>query len=688
MGYPEAVYTINEVLKGVSNMGADQTGIPPLRPIVDLVPGQQKVTAHINLSDTIVENQKLCAVKGVMVRIKTGSQLTDKTDGTLVGMYDGKTHEITIPNLENGIWYCIGVWSYSDHNVYNLDQPFIQMTQPGADIVYGFHQDFTDSNPDTCISYIGANAQYTPMYTRTKDRYVHVYAHSNTTTMSDVYASTANTKPFTYGSWKNWPWLRKVKPFLVGIADAHTKGSISVKHRLDPNNMYLDADTKERVPILSEDKYPISRNGVFSWIPRIYVKETYDSDGNGRTVMFSETKSSSSTTDFVCRGFVNRNGTELKGVWLGTNYSSFDYFPKPFEEKPTSSLQNVITYAEPIASNPRYMNQNQTIPTYGDRNFRGFYFGGAFANLIRDILYMLYKTTDIQKASGYGCSGMPKAFGNNTFYTYYNYSDGVLLKPSGGKAKIIDVQDFHNIDTVWSLYGGFYGQDSVYTTGYNYNSSGGYPYICYGFGKLFFSLALGSYLASLIDPEFKYLNGTLYRASNHIYNPNTAAYLQTTYTTGNATSSNFPIKMRLVNNEVGSLPDPDSGGGSTSTGLADRLSVKVKSDITTSGYTMTTDADNERVCYIYCDTSIAVSNPGVDGPSTISKRFFYKTLKKSSDNSDYSLYDALVICGSDTSTTGCYNSSILMLLPDPNTTPYDDYDTDVWDVDPDPFAVA
>lgn len=438
MGYAEAQYTVDEVINALQQMGANESGIPPIKPWVTVVPAQQSVKVYFKVQNTDIEDQRVCTVKGVMIRKKLGSPITSISDGDLVGIYEDEeawAHEntpVTITGLENGVWVWIGVWTFSDHNVYNLDMSNVRQVQPGVDIIYGFHQDFTDLNPETSITYIGANTGFTPMHTI---EYKTATVGSTTKVVPDPN--------YTYGSWKTWSWLNAIQPFFVN-AETHPLSSdpqnmkayahvrMTKANRLRADNYTIDADTGKIVPEVSQARLSGEYNGfstfMYVWIPRLYVKEVYASDGNSRDVYFSETKLTSSTSDFVLRGFKDPSGNIVKGFWLGMgcfsttstiytkgtlsmptqpdstsygprfgndwditwlfgNYASdYQFYRAKYGEEVLDMSKNTVAYKE------------QTTPTLGYTDIAVY--GGVWHFLIRDILYMLYRSTNILAHTG------------------------------------------------------------------------------------------------------------------------------------------------------------------------------------------------------------------------------------------------------------------------------------------------
>lgn len=762
MGYAEAQYTADEVINAMKQMGANESGIPPVKPWVTVVPADQSVKIYWRVKNTDIEKQRVCTVKGVMIRKKLGSPITGLDDGELVGIYEDAeawAHEdnpITITNLQNGVWIWVAVWAFSDHNVYNLDMSNVFQVQPGVDLIYGFHQDFTDLNPQTSITYIGANAQFTPMYTRAGRNGITSWSapiNLGGVELPHTYSTPELRSEFTMGSWKQWSWLNKNQPFFLirkteqtssssGGVTAYTyKYTVQKYARLEASNYNVDADTKQLLDLsnIPDGFYPM---GYFAWIPLIYMKEVYDADGNGRTVYFSETKNTSATSDFVAVGFKNKKGQQLKGLWLAMNYQSIEnqgtasntkyygfsnpeyctiaYPPEIGKYAPNDSNgQNLIINAGPLTSNEiRYSPSKlpaQTMTVLKTKLSQAFYtddfrvFGGEIANVLRDILILLYKTTDIQEASGYGGSvflGSPATLrsGNNSqsmhievrYSSMFNYTASfqttylALFPNKSGLYIEWPKYDYDNVNLardVFMNYGGFYGIDG--TTFYQIYGSGSSTkqasFAAMGAGKLFHSFALGSYLYPLIDLNMVIKSNRVYYTKNYkydllnilsSYDPTNVYYPETR-------SLKFPKKMVKVSSSIGSIPDQEStSSGSGSTGLCD-ASIPGKGGI----YETTPTNPAESVPLIWTlasQYSNIMNNNQLSGYESYNASCGEFTGLYASYSGPMCLSNVMDLAeGTTDSPTNLSNSGVsgipgfayvLMPFPPTNYTPYDDYE--------------
>lgn len=579
MGYAEAQYTADEIINAMKTMGANESGVPPIKPFVTVIPAAQSVKVYWRVRNTDIEGQRICTVKGVMIRKKLGSPIKDLNDGELVGIYEDEeawAHEnnpLTISGLENGVWVWIGVWAFSDHNVYNLDMSNIYQVQPGVDVIYGFHQDFTDKNPLTSITYIGANAQFEPMYTRAKRNPTKKvpYNSSDVNNAPDYYSTPELRKSYTMGSWENWDWIKKIQTFLLdnGTEISGTKRrTFKKKNRLSDMNRHNDADTGELI-IRSANNISDATVNLYTWIPRLYMKEVYSSDGNSRDVYFSETKYTSSTNGFMPVGFKNTIGEELKGFWLGYSFpGSTAVGSKPFHiitpfldgNNRGLSLNTTLIAAYPVKVKEGLTNLS---------NLGMSAFGGSRMFFIRDVLYLLYRTTDIQEASGYGNGMNPSRY--NYYYEYYEPNS--KFNYLSGAARI-----FENI--FWSGKP-FYGEDGSYVSSYNGTTSG-YKRSAFGAGLVLNNFALGSYLLTFFDPNIVLKDGNrFYISKNGRYGTND--YSQTNvYADTSAQYGGYPVKLKYLGDGMGSIPFLEaSGNGSETTGLCDfmNMSADVTKDL-------------------------------------------------------------------------------------------------------------
>lgn len=363
MGYAEAQFAVDGILDGIN--GQARTGLEPNNVLIKVAPGNQQVKICFEARDTIIFEQTIATVKGVMLRRKLGSAPLDLDDGDLIGDFQGDeliSHRtMDNPIVDTGLYndnrYYYRFFPYSGSGVVNYSANNIVSVVPRDAIIWGFHQDFQNLDPETTISYIADAVGFTP-------------AHHN-----------LDTGVVTNGSWDDWEWLNMNKPYIVN-------GGGRANYMLDPNNY------AKRASGLDSDIYDDSGAfGCFSWIPKIYMKEVYAADGNSRDVYFAMNNTSSRTSDFLPVGFYSDTNEILEGVWLPMYYAD----------------ANGLTIA---GSTPgwtlgtQYKNSGDPsciddLPTM-EMNIRsgfssaGYFLGGPILSVLRDILYMMYKSTNIR----------------------------------------------------------------------------------------------------------------------------------------------------------------------------------------------------------------------------------------------------------------------------------------------------
>ena len=506
MGLIESLYEADQIFSGFKNN--QNFGIAPNPVIFSILNGINSLKVLFEISDTIIEDVKWCEVKGVLIRIKPGSAPVDIYDGDLVGDYTGSdltSHRlnagipIVINGLVNNIQYYVRFFPYSLNGVYNLSLSNIGTGVPKDVLIYGFHQNFLDLNPDTTITYLEESVNFQPMVSREDNN-------------SGLVLSN--------GGWNNWEWLQKNLPYMVrktGVAD----------YQLDPNDYTKKLDGS--VSDISNTSYD---GGAFAWLPKLYMKEVYSADGNSRDVYFAESNSGLYTSDFYPVGFVDPSNQVMEGVWLPMFYIG----------------QENISLALTTISNSRKMIElREQIETF---SIRGRFLGGPLMNLIRDVMYMLYRNTDIQKYAGYG-------------YSNFHGVGVEFVAPTNNQYITLgaEVIDPHN--------GRFCG------TGRGFYDSGS-PNTPSSFDKAFHSSVLISYVYGLYDP---YLCAQKVDGINNIYLltnyniiglfPDITNYVLTSYHP-TVRSPNYPTKMIQLSSAFGSIPDIASLAGSSITGLCDK----------------------------------------------------------------------------------------------------------------------
>lgn len=465
--FPEAQYAIDEILEGIT-LG-QVTGIPPQN-MKSFTVTSKNNGAMIKWQlpdDTVIDGQTICTAKGVKILRKAVTPPASIDDGDVIGDYlgDGQYEDT---GLTNGVTYYYAAFPHSDHGVYNFNPVNVKKVVPSDVKFWAFDQNFADKNPATTITYPAGyeNEGYAPMLTN------------------------EGTGAATAGDWADF--LENVlqnKPAMV-------KPTGELDYWLDPNDY-----TKKADGTASDYNNTSYVGGAFAWIKKIYVKEEYASDGSSRRVIFAD-----KTQDgFVPLGFVDFNDRELEGGWIPMGYMD-------------ANGKTLIAGTQPCAGKTN--NQERALITAFSS--RAVNFGGPILHLLRDLEYMLFKSTDIQLQAGHGkCNAGSQAVAQNAVV-----ANGPVVGWKGTNAK---------------------------------NQM----------NKYFHSQVLGSYQVWLRDPYTLVVNG-LFKVSPHYKydasgNTYTAIDLQTPTSSG---GPNYPSKLIKHVDDYGSEVVMDNTG-TTSTGMCD-----------------------------------------------------------------------------------------------------------------------
>lgn len=365
MGFAEAQFAVDGILDGIN--GQAKAGLEPNTVWIKASAGNQQVKICFEAFDTIIYGQTLATVKGVMLRRKMGSAPLDIDDGTLIGVFEGdeltshKTMDnpITDSGLYNDNRYYYRFFPYTGYGVYNYSANNIVSIVPRDAVIWGFHQDFENLDPESSITYLEDAVGFTP-------------AHHN-----------KDNGAVTNGSWDDWEWLQMNRPYIVN-------GGGRANYALNPTNY------AKRANGMDSDIYDDSGAfGCFAWIPKIYMKEVYADDGNSRDVYFAMNNNSTRTSDFRPIGFMSDTNEVLEGIWLPMYYGDANGLTIA-GSKPGWTLGTGSGYKD--SSDASCINDLYTM----QRNMRSgfssnaYFLGGAIMNVLRDILYMMYKSTNIR----------------------------------------------------------------------------------------------------------------------------------------------------------------------------------------------------------------------------------------------------------------------------------------------------
>ena len=406
--------------------------------------------------------------------------------------------------------YYFAVFSVSESgkvNITDFKTASLNLAHPGH-YVWGYIQYFDIYDPDPIID--DSRIQYIEYYEDPEyEGVLYNFLNFNYDPMSvEGYVSTqaGDYKSFLIDVLKNKPYIvhgqNKKKDYELDAKD-YTKRADGSSLESDFNNANYDG-------------------GPFSWCALLYEKEIYfttDTYG-GRVVMFTEDE------ELLDYGFVDilldENGNRLKGVWLPMGDTASN-----------GKCCGGVTAVTNTTTDDEY---NSIKALRSDAKF----LGGPILNYLRDIEYMLFKTTNIQKAAGYGrCNDSAAGY--------------AIANPN-----ILGDGYTYNGTTTYDLEGtGFQGCTDP--------SKKNHP------GKMFHSFSLGGYCIWHRDPYTLAINGRIKVSKNYSYNLSGAGYIDTGIQC--SINNTWICPMNLVKTEAGSILNPNDNHGSTALGECDGFSV-------------------------------------------------------------------------------------------------------------------
>lgn len=471
MAWEEAQYVVDEVLNGVKT--TQITGIPPRNVSTFSVSGGNR-QAKIKCTppgDTVIDNQLICTVKGVRIVRKTGSPPIGPEDGTLVlDVLRGQSIEATDSDLTNGVTYYYGFFPYSDHGVYNYNQANVKSVVPSAIKYWAFDHNFADKAPASCITYPTgfANSGFAKMHTN------------------------EGTGTVTAGDWLDFlQSTLKNYPFMVAKDG-------KANYALNPNDY-----TKKKEDGAASDYNNLNYNGgAFAWLNKIWMREDYATNGESREVQFAD----GPADGFYAVGFYDFNGVEMDGIWLPMGYMD-------------ASGRTLVAGTTPCAS--KTCDQEHTL--INQFSSRAAFLGGPIINVLRDLEYMLFKSTDIQTEAGHGrCNAGSQAVVGNAVV-------------ANGKVP------------------GWKGTSDKKTM-----------------NKYFHSQLLGSYQQWIRDPYTLLIGGQMKVQDKYIYDLTGAKHETPGIAWSTSSAWQYPCHLLKANNKFGSVPKYENTG-STATGLCDGI---------------------------------------------------------------------------------------------------------------------
>lgn len=329
-------------------------------------------------------------IDGCMVRRSTNGYPKDITDGELVGEV---TNDIIIDIVDSGLteevtcYYTLFPHTTKGTYIYNDDFK-VKCTPRWNSYFYGFDLDINDPNPNTRVT-----------YPENVDNAAFVPAKMN----YDVGV-------FDYGDWPSGSNDRDAYNQNKGIflpKPVMLSKNGEVIENLDPNDYGNDSEYYKNYS-------SCTHNAMMQW-PKIYVKRTFDEINGIYSFRCSDYKLDS---DYECICNYDKDGNEI------------DYFYTPIYEgyNYSSTLRSVSGVDPTTAITP-----NQSLNYASKNGARWTTEVLADRLLIQDLLILMAKTTDCQKAYGKGVCGSNTAIKTGTmdkkglFWGSNNPSEGVKV---------------------------------------------------------------------------------------------------------------------------------------------------------------------------------------------------------------------------------------------------------------------
>lgn len=347
----------------------EQTGgggtVPGNMEKFEAVGGNQKVSLYIKEpSDTVIDGETVCSVKGVKIMRKQKGYPQTENDGSLIvdiplvdfGKYETNPYEDT--GLESETTYYYAAFPYSDTGVFNRNvknravATTTSETGGGGDetdaVIFGYRLDKNDPNTETRITYTDDCEGYTP-------------AHMN-----------YETGEFDYGSWGDSFIINSFRPVMLNYDG-------TVAYELNPNDY-----TKKLDGSRSEvDNINFNGNAMVE-IKLMWVKRWEDE--NYEYFRVSDKKIDNTWTAYA---------HSYEDVVLDRIFMSM--FECTLFDGKLRSISNYQTMTNKTAQEEITAAQNNGDGWYTD----------DFSNrkLIEDLLFLIGKSTDSQRTFGEGVTG-------------------------------------------------------------------------------------------------------------------------------------------------------------------------------------------------------------------------------------------------------------------------------------------
>lgn len=360
-----AQYAADEVLAGIKKNQI--SGIPPKAlSLFSIAGGDGKATIKWEAEDTIVEDQKLCKVAGVIIRRSAEDYPASAQDGELVINTAQTSGTIEDTGLTNDQTYYYAAFPYSDHGIMNLEGSKGKVT-PKAYTLLGFKIKKGEADPAARVSYTEMAVGLTP---------------------ASVNLSTGAFNPGGFGGF--W-FMTENKPCMV-------KNDGTVDYYLDPNDY-----TKKENGQASDVSNQSYAGNAMAQIPLVWLKCWEDSNYEYVNVCDVQLDSS-----YKAYAHTRKDGSIADFVYLSL-------FEGALVSSKIRSLKGLTPMASQTGTNElTYAKANGSL--WSTRSW-------SQRNLINMLLVLICKTTDLQKALGYG------------YYTGGTSSSPNLLQTGGASNK-------------------------------------------------------------------------------------------------------------------------------------------------------------------------------------------------------------------------------------------------------------
>ena len=346
MAIMESMAGADEVLAGIKRNQI--TGLPPQNlSLFTATGGDTKVTLNWNISNTVVDDQLLCTVKGIMIRRSTTAAPASVTDGTLVVDTANLSGSYEDTGLTNDTTYYYRAFAYSDHGVYNLNAANVAQATPKEYILLGFKIKKSESDPATRVEYTEGAVGLTP-------------ASTNLTTGA-----------VDLGDFANFWFITENKPCMV-------KYDGTIDYYLDPDDY-----TKKEDGVTASDVSNTSYGGnAMAKIPLTWLKIWEDS-----TYIYVNICDTKIDNDYKAYAHTRKDGTIMDYIFMSMFEGSLT------SSKVRSLKGQSVMNSQTGANELTYAKANGTL--WSTRSW-------SQHNLINMLLVLLFKSTNLQATLGNG----------------------------------------------------------------------------------------------------------------------------------------------------------------------------------------------------------------------------------------------------------------------------------------------